>query len=863
MTNLSIRQKLFYILVSVVLVFVVASNLIMQQFLDNIARQEIVRGLKTSTLAYSRIEEQRRDRIITQVSSIAQTPHLQASLAITGVDPETILFAGEAIKDVAHVPLILLVSSSGKLLADIRNERVVTADLSAMPGMSALTNGDSYYGIWRYHDSFYNVAMSPILSGNQVVGGLVLGDTFNSTEALQLVRDVTGIQVSMLLGGKIVVDGKGVGNSPLVNELRTLYLQRRLDHSPKQIEIKNENYYAVAVPLQGTDGALFFYRAQSEISASIGTFRYLMLVSSGITLILGLALSLWIALKMSRSLIRLTKVAEEYGKGNFEADMSFCTNDEIGHLASAFAALGKDIVISRKSLENSHDYVYNIIEAMSDTLIVVNDDGTIDKVNGATLDILDYTEDKIRTLSFIDLMESSEIILSNCKDLVSNQLALNSSINYKTQAGEAIPMSFSASEMIDETGHTKAIVCVARDRRPVEKLLKEINNAEAASEAKSTFLARMSHELRTPLNAILGFAQIQRSFFSDNATAQQAENMVQITRAGEHLLMLINDILDVVKLEQNQIEIALGNCCLDSVINESISLVELQSVSARITLTYHSTAYWAIANTERLKQVLVNLLTNAIKYNVVGGSVTINVVLTAPSLIDIIIADTGVGISKEEQDAVFEPFTRLTYAEYHEIQGAGVGLALAKFLIQQMNGNITLQSDVGYGSSFRVQLAQGEDLLGVSQHNTPADPQTRLLPEEHIESKILYIEDNHSNRELFRGIFHNYPSCTLLMANTAEKGIEIADVDTPDMIFIDINLPMMDGVSCLKVLKSNPKLTNVTMIALSADAFPGQIEIALEAGFDEYLTKPVDVDQIIDILRIYHQAKNRHLAATN
>jgi CheY-like chemotaxis protein len=217
-------------------------------------------------------------------------------------------------------------------------------------------------------------------------------------------------------------------------------------------------------------------------------------------------------------------------------------------------------------------------------------------------------------------------------------------------------------------------------------------------------------------------------------------------------------------------------------------------------------------------------------------------------MVDIIIVDTGVGIAKEEQTLVFEPFTRLTYAEHHEIQGTGIGLALAKFLVQQMNGEIAIESKFGEGSSFHVLLQQGEHPDALQRDMLTSHVTRSLLPQARGGHTILYIEDNLSNRELFRGIVSNYPHIVLQTANTAEEGIEVADREIPGIIFVDINLPRMDGIDCFKALRSNPDLANSKIIAISADVLPEQIAIAVEAGFDDYITKPIDVDQINGIL---------------
>ncbi|MFT4927128.1 MAG: signal transduction histidine kinase/ActR/RegA family two-component response regulator [Phenylobacterium sp.] len=381
-----------------------------------------------------------------------------------------------------------------------------------------------------------------------------------------------------------------------------------------------------------------------------------------------------------------------------------------------------------------------------------------------------------------------------------------------------------------------------------KNIREEKQKVEEASQAKSQFLTRMSHELRTPLNAIIGFSQLQQLLADEDTTEQQKENTEQILDAGRHLLGLINDMLDISHLEQDKIDIDVEDCELSRVISQSVALVGKQAQQSNITIHVNQTNERVSADNLRLKQVLINLLTNAIKYNKVDGTITITVKAVDDDQVQISVEDSGWGIDTADQEKIFEPFTRLTYAEQSEIQGTGIGLALTKFLVMHMNGTIGLRSQKNKGTTFWVTLPKAKKALPYP------DTSTVIEANEVIKHQfcMLYIEDNPASVKLLQQLFnHKYPTITLLTADTAEKGIVIAKSKCPDMIFIDINLPQMSGNEAVAVLKAVPYLKQVQMIALSADAHAKQIKKALGAGFDDYLTKPVDLAKISQLLSTF------------
>lgn len=385
-----------------------------------------------------------------------------------------------------------------------------------------------------------------------------------------------------------------------------------------------------------------------------------------------------------------------------------------------------------------------------------------------------------------------------------------------------------------------------------ERVLKSKEAAEKANQAKSQFLSNMSHELRTPLNAILGYAQLFE--YDDNLTPVQQENVEEIRSAGEHLLQLINDVLDLAKIESGKMTVSLEPVLASRVVAECITLTQPQANAKGIklfsTLGHFQSAY-VVADNVRLKQALINLLGNAIKYNAIGGEVELSLVQPDAGIIRFKVRDNGQGIAPERQSEVFEPFNRLN-AEHSQVEGSGVGLVITKQLVEIMNGQLDFISTEGVGSEFWIDLQ-----LCTEWHQEPTthsellqDECPRQRNELHIKQprKILYIEDNPSNIRLLRQLFSRYPQLTLEVAEEAFLGIYKARQLQPQLIILDINLPGLDGYEALSVLRRDPVTSAIPIVGLSANAMPYDIERGLRAGFYDYLTKPLDIQRLIDVM---------------
>jgi PAS domain S-box-containing protein len=414
---------------------------------------------------------------------------------------------------------------------------------------------------------------------------------------------------------------------------------------------------------------------------------------------------------------------------------------------------------------------------------------------------------------------------------------------------------FPASLSLERTegGKEKLFVCLVRDNTAEQQARKALvearDTAERANKAKSEFLSSMSHELRTPMNSILGFAQLLQSDPDNPLSDTQKESVDQISRAGWHLLQLINDVLDLAKVEAGKIEAILEDVDLDTVMAECLSLVMPLAEKHGIELADQATgtSLHIRADYTRFKQVVLNLVSNGIKYNRKNGSVAIEA-RRVDDWCELAIVDTGVGLRAEQIDKIFEPFSRVA-AQREEIEGTGIGLTITRKLVALMGGAIGVESQPGVGSRFwvRIPLYQGDSASGpaapsgVVRTDAPANARSSGP-----QRTVLYVEDNPANLALVEYVLRQRrPNLRLISAHTGELGVALAESQHPELIILDISLPGMDGYEVLDVLRADPQLRDIPIFALSANAMQRDIEKGLEAGFDDYLTKPIDVTRLL------------------
>ena len=404
----------------------------------------------------------------------------------------------------------------------------------------------------------------------------------------------------------------------------------------------------------------------------------------------------------------------------------------------------------------------------------------------------------------------------------------------------------------DQLGNLRGFAKLTRDlteRRQVEAALTDAKSvAEKASLAKSDFLSSMSHELRSPLNAILGFAQLMESD-TPSPNVSQLASIEQILNGGWYLLELINEILDLAVIESGRLSLSLEPVSLTEVMLECQSMIEPEVQKRAIQLSFPQTSHpWFVrADRTRVKQVLINLLSNAIKYNRAGGTVVVACNTISAERIRISVTDTGAGLPADKLSQLFQPFNRLGQEASSE-EGTGIGLVVTKRLVELMGGVIGVESTVGMGSEFWIELIAAETPQ-VLTDNAEAGASTtlRTLDEAPVRT-LLYVEDNHANLKLVEQLIARRPDLRLLSAVDGRTGIEIARAFQPEMILMDINLPGISGIDAMLILREDPTTAHIPVVALSANAMPRDILKGLEAGFFRYLTKPIKVNEFLATL---------------
>ncbi|ACR11966.1 PAS/PAC sensor hybrid histidine kinase [Teredinibacter turnerae T7901] len=385
-----------------------------------------------------------------------------------------------------------------------------------------------------------------------------------------------------------------------------------------------------------------------------------------------------------------------------------------------------------------------------------------------------------------------------------------------------------------------------------ERVLKAKEVAEEANRAKSDFLSSMSHELRTPLNSILGFAQLCDA--DKSLLPEQRANIAEIRRAGEHLLQLVGDVLDLAKIESRRMGFSLEPVTPARLLAEAVSSLQSQAEMRGISVTLEPACDESdvdvVADAVRLKQVFLNLLSNAIKYNVDGGSVHVGCARLEEAFLRVTVKDSGRGIAEHLQKQMYQPFNRLGN-EASSIEGSGVGLVITKQLVEQMGGLIGFSSKENVGSEFWVDMPVylGQPIEQFADDRRREDMSAGAIPALEVEGErtILYVEDNPPNQRLMKQFLVRYPNLRLEIAAEPIRGIYLARKLQPDLIVMDINLPGMDGFETLAVLKQDPITEAIPVIALTANALVKDIERGKESGFDYYLTKPLNLSQLVNV----------------
>ena len=512
-----------------------------------------------------------------------------------------------------------------------------------------------------------------------------------------------------------------------------------------------------------------------------------------------------------------------------------------------------------KSILSTMDFLRLIMDNISDGVIVLDKEDKVVASNPAVQEIFGFKFSELegkpiqnlilginKFEPFLATKNPQQPIEPKLHDVLCEQEGLRND-------GTKFPIYLEVNEM---TSNEKDVLIltirdITKQKENELELMRAKDKAEKTNQAKSEFISRMSHELRTPMNAILGFSQLLENDADEALSEVQSSRVNLIHQAGIHLLNLINDVLDLAKIEAGKIDLQMESFDLNDLLRISMAMIQPLAEEKNIAIINKAIDDKPIAvkaDKVRLKQVLLNLLSNAIKYNNEGGSVTLELERGPNKNIWIHVIDTGYGIPEEKQVQAFEPFNRLDAAD-SEVEGSGIGLALSKLLMELMGGNIALESSPGKGSRFSIKVLHAEVLGNKAAVQEPPPKENSTAKTHHKDNyTLLYVEDNPSNLSLVKQIVSQKKNIHLLSATRARQGIELARTTKPDLILMDINMPEMNGIQAFKELQKMQETKDIPVIAISANAMEADIDRALETGFTAYLTKPLKISHFLEVI---------------
>lgn len=493
------------------------------------------------------------------------------------------------------------------------------------------------------------------------------------------------------------------------------------------------------------------------------------------------------------------------------------------------------------------------VASRTDNAVIITDaKGQIEWVNAGFERLTHYSLDEVIGMNpgqFLQGSQSQPDQIAYMREKLAKAESFKTELINYTKSGEEYWVAIEVQPIFNKehqlTNFIGISTDITRQRESQKRLRLAKQKAEEANRSKSEFLSRMSHELRTPMNGILGFGQLLKL---SPLQPRQYQNVDRILKAGNHLLDLINEVLDLSKVEAGALNLSLEPVRIIHVIDETLELTQSLAKEKAVTISVDASFPKDLnvkADRKRIKQVLLNLVSNAIKYNVKDGTVLLKAKPMADKVWSIQVTDTGLGIPEDQMGHVFVPFERMGAAN-SDIEGTGLGLALSQKLVQAMNGKIGLHANKPQGCVFWLEFEQAESTEQIHSNKSSANENQSLEPKKGFQGSILYIEDNMENLQLVEQVMESRPNVRLLSTIYGMEGIRIAKDELPDLIILDLHLPDCHGREVLQQLKQTETTQNIPVLVLSADAMNATVDEMLELGADHYLTKPLNILSFLD-----------------